>query len=164
MVPMPGPAIRTDIVDVYVFRGDRTRSLEFLQLRRAATAMLPGTWQPVMGHVRDDETASQCARRELAEETGFGGDEVLGWWQLESPNAYFLHARDCMMLSPCFAVRVGPRAEPALNHEHDASRWVCRDAADRAFLWPGQRQAITQIVRDIVEPGSPAEPYLRLPR
>ncbi|HEX9708613.1 MAG TPA: NUDIX domain-containing protein, partial [Candidatus Thermoplasmatota archaeon] len=105
---MPGPSIRTDIVDVYVFRlpkravpataAPRAARPEFLQVHRA-TGALSGTWQPVMGHVRDGETAVEAALRELGEEAGYAlGRGLRALWQLESPNTYFLASHDCMML------------------------------------------------------------------
>ena len=69
---MAGPSVRTDIVDVYVFRHGATGGrgdVQFLQMRRCHGAMA-GTWQPVMGHVEEGETATETAARELAEETG----------------------------------------------------------------------------------------------
>jgi 8-oxo-dGTP pyrophosphatase MutT (NUDIX family) len=171
MPAMPGPALRTDVVEVYVFRRTGVNpaagagaKLELLQMRRAAGTMLGGTWQPIMGHVEADETAVACALRELAEETGYAPDAgLLGLWQLEEPNVYFLAGPDCIMLGPCFVAEVDPVRAPVLDGEHDAVRWVPRDAADRMFLWPGQRKAVSQLVRDILEPGSPVEPVLRLP-
>ena len=163
---MTGPAIRTDIVDVYVFRrpSGGTARVEFLQLhRQVGEKDLPGTWQPVMGHMEAGETAARTALRELGEETGFTPAAGLtGFWQLESPNAYFLHSHECFVMSPCFAVEVEPALEPRLDASHDTYRWVGRSGVDRAFLWPGQRQAIGQIVRDVLEPGAPAEPVLRI--
>ena len=161
---MPGPIVRTDIVEVYVFRAapGRTAAAEFLQLRRAATALLPGTWQPVMGHLLADERAAAGALRELGEETGLHAAAIEGFWQLEEVNAFFLHAREWILLSPGFAARAPARWEPTLNDEHDAHRWVRRDHADRAFLWPGQRHAVAQIARDILPPGSEVEPLLRI--
>ncbi len=114
---MPGPVIRTDIVDVYVFRRPEGRAgrVAFLQLRRVATEKdLPWTWQPVMGHIEEDERAAFTALRELGEETGFGIDRgLIGFWQLESPNTYFLHSHECFVMSPCFAVEV----KPGLDHD-----------------------------------------------
>ena len=163
---MPGPPVRTDIVDVYVFRrpGGRTTDVQFLQIHRTATEKdLPETWQPVMGHVEGDERAAQTALRELWEETGFAlGRGLIGFWQLESPNTYFLHSHECFVMSPCFAAEVTPGTEPVLDPTHDAHRWVDRAGVDRTFLWPGQRQAIGQIVRDVLEPGALAEPVLRI--
>ncbi len=163
------PPIRTDIVDVYVFRRARSETrhpesdLEFLQLHRVPTISLPDTWQPVMGHMHPEETPAATALRELAEETGYRpGAGLLGFWQLEEPNTYFLNSHHCFVMSPCFAAEVEPGRAPLLDADHDAARWVARPLADRAFLWPGQRRAVAATVRDILEPGSPVEPLLRI--
>lgn len=165
------PQLRTDIVDVYVFRraigGHVSGGVELLQLRRAKGA-LSGTWQPVMGHAATGETAAETALRELAEETGFSPDtpeparRVLNLWQIEELNAYFLASKDAIVLSPCFVAEVPAGAEPVLNDEHDAARWVRRDHADRMFLWPGQRQAIRAIFRDILAADSPLRDAMRI--
>lgn len=170
---MPGPSIRTDVVDVYVFRrcaackGD-PGSVEFLQLRRSSRVKaLAGTWQPVMGHVEAGESATQTALRELSEETGIRPGEprraLLGLWQLESLNTFFLASIDAVMMSPCFAAQVGPECEPVLDETHDAFRWVARDHTDRLFMWPGQRVAIEQIVRDILPEESSVRAVLKIP-
>lgn len=164
---MPGPKVRTDIVEVYVFRRAARGVAEFLQLRRSNGAMA-GSWQPVMGHIEEGETAAAAAIRELHEETGFTpgpGPEkksLTAMWQLESVNAFFLATHDAILLSPGFAAEIAPGHEPKLDDAHDAHRWVPRDQADRLFVWPGQRQAIHQIITDILAPDSPAEPHLRI--
>jgi len=149
---MPGPTVRTDIVDVYVFRltGGGCAGVEFLQARRVKGKMA-GTWQPVMGHIEAGETAVDTAMRELAQETQYKPNAgLIGMWQLESVNTYFLASEDCVVLAPCFGAQVDAGVEPRLNDEHDAFRWVRRDHVDRVFVWPGQRVAIEQIVRDIL--------------
>ncbi|MEX2545988.1 MAG: NUDIX domain-containing protein [Phycisphaeraceae bacterium] len=185
------PPIRTDIVDVYVFRTppatpatpatpitpatlpappnpnlevrNPRSEIHFLQLHRVPTISLPNTWQPIMGHMHEHETAAQTALRELAEETGYApGAGLVSFWQLEEPNTYFLHSHQCIIMSPCFAAHVAGDIEPTLDADHDAVRWVPRPYADRAFLWPGQRTAVAAIVRDILDPTSPVEPLLRI--
>lgn len=184
---MPGPVIRSDIVEVYVFRrtmpagalGDR---VEFLQGRRAK-GHLKGTWQPVMGHVEQGETAMAAALRELAEEAGYatsigharghgaGGlaeahlktiGGLIGLWQLENLNTYFLASIDTIVMGPGFAAEVSPGLDPVMDDSHDAFRWVPRDRADRHFIWPGQRQAIEQVIRDILDPDSPTRDVLKI--
>ena len=151
-----GPTIRNDIVDVYVFRrrpaGGR-QTVEFLQMHRVPGIALPDTWQPVMGHMEEGETAARTALRELREETGYApGDGLLGFWHLELVNTYFLHAHENIVMSPCFAAEVVDGRDPVMDHTHDALRWVTREQADRSFLWPGQRTSIQQILRDILDP------------
>ncbi len=165
---MPGPSVRTDIVDVYVFHRTGVRpggvNLQFLQLHRAGGAM-SGTWQPVMGHVEEQESAVQAALRELREETGFaaGAEQLLvGFWQLETLNSYFLARHDCIMHSPCFAAQVRDNAEPVLDAAHDGHRWVDGDQVDRLFMWPGQRGAVEHIVRDLMAAEAPVAEALRI--
>ena len=159
---MAGPEIRADIVDVYVFRRVGPVAVEFLQMRRAQGA-LTGTWHPVMGHCDGDETAAQTAVRELAEETSYSTARgLMGLWQIESLNSYFLASHNTIVLSPCFAAQVRPDVEPTLDASRDDYRWVKRDHLDRTFLWPGQRQAISQIMRDIVPTDSPVAAMLRI--
>ena len=163
---MAGPEIRTDIVELYIFRrpagGGATLGLEVLQLQRAADAALPGTWQPMMGHIDEGESASRAALREAGEELGLSRTAIQGFWQLEEPSCFYLHAAEAIMLSPCLALQVAADWQPTLNHEHSAHRWVPRGRVDRAFLWPGQRRAIAAIQRDILEADSPTEALLRI--
>jgi len=165
---MAGPPVRTDIVDVYVYRRARTgtrRNCQFLQMRRQAGA-LAGSWQPVMGHIEEGETASQAAARELAEETGWtlqtNNASVLGFWQLEEVNTYFLHRLNCIMMSPCFAVEVTATSEPTPDESHDAHRWILRDQVQACFVWPGQRTAVAAILRDLVSAQLPVADHLSI--
>jgi 8-oxo-dGTP pyrophosphatase MutT (NUDIX family) len=162
---MPGPTIRTDIVEVFVFRRPPGRrgatGVELLQLRRVKPPV-SGSWQPIMGHIEQNETAVRAAVRELREETGFDAALCRGFWQLESLDTFFLAGSDTVMMCPLFAVEAPADFVPKLDDTHDAHRWVARDAADRAFLWPGQRAAVRQIVDDVLPVDSPMEPLLRI--
>ncbi len=161
--------LRTDIVEVYIFRVANAEAelIELLQMRRSQHEVLPGTWQPVMGHVNPGETADAAAIRELYEETGYGrsesGDYALtGMWQLEQPNCYFLNAYDSIIISPCFAARVEYGPAPRMDSSHDAFRWIPAADAESLFLWPGQRIAVRQIMEDIISSESAIEPVLRV--
>jgi dATP pyrophosphohydrolase len=157
------------VIDVYVLRRGQGCAVEFLQMHRAK-GVLSGTWQPVMGHSHEGETAVQTALRELREETGFAPDapgstgplKLLNLWQLEEPNIYFLASLDTIVMGPCFAAEVAGGAEPVLNDEHDAHRWIERAHADRYFLWPGQRKALRQIIDDVLSPDAPSAPLLKI--
>lgn len=157
-----GPRVRTDIVDVYVFRDGAGGAIELLQLRRAGPP-LEGSWHPVMGHVEPGETASACARRELGEEVGLapGDGAWLGFWALERTHPYYVAAIDSIVLSPRFAAQVRAGWEPRLNVEHTAHRWVVSTEGDRWFVWPGQREAVREVVS--IARGGPERAWLALP-
>jgi 8-oxo-dGTP pyrophosphatase MutT (NUDIX family) len=161
---MAGPPIRSDIVDVYVLRrkpSPRAR-VEFLQMRRAEGAMI-GSWHPVMGHSHEGETAVATGLRELAEETSYARNHgLIGFWQLELVNTYYLASHETIVMSPGFAAEVDSSIEPTLDSSHDDFRWVPYDLVDRRFLWPGQRAAITHILRDVISSDSPGSEHLKL--
>lgn len=157
-----GASVRADIVDVYVFRRGRPGP-EFLQLLRSKPP-LDGTWQPIMGHCEEGESAQACAERELMEEVGLspGGRAMLGMWALEQVHPYFLAALNCVVMSPRFAVEVDGGWAARLNAEHSSHRWVAAGHAGRAFMWPGQRGAVREIVDEIVSGDSLSRDRLRV--
>ncbi|MCE7972900.1 MAG: NUDIX domain-containing protein [Leptolyngbya sp. PLA1] len=165
---MPGPAIRTDVVDVYVFRRRAqgpgvAGGVEFLQLRRVEEPAA-GTWQPVMGHIEADEAPTRAAVRELGEEIGLrpGMPGWLGLWALQEVRPYYLASANALMMSVCFALEVDEEFEPHAGPEHNDHRWVWSSEAERAFLWLSQRAACEEILREIVPPDSAVRDLLRV--
>lgn len=165
VVPGQGPRVRSDVVEVMVFRADDpgTGAPELLQIQRAKEP-LKGTWQPVMGHIEAGETAVAAALRELHEEVGLSAASAacLGVWALEQVHPYYIAAIDCVMLPPRFAVRAAPGWMPRLNAEHTAHRWVAADEAGRWFMWPGQAAAARELIEHLLAPGSACREALRI--
>ena len=151
--------VSANLVDVYVFRRRGGGAVELLLLRRRPGARLGGTWQAVHGKVEAGESAWQTALRELREETGLA---PTAFWQLESVNTFYMAAPDRVMLCPCFAAEVDRRATVTLSDEHTEHRWEPAERAMAEFMWPGQRQAVRELLEHIVTP-SGAEPHLRIP-
>jgi len=156
-----GPVVRTDIVEVFVYRRSPRLSYELLQLRRASGTMA-GTWQPVLGHVLAGESALGCAARELREETGLGPGVLLASHALERVHPFYLPAQDAVVMSPRFAVEAPLGWEPTLNAEHDAHRWVHQGRAGLAFVWPSQIAAWGEIEQHVLSPASRARPLLEV--
>lgn len=168
--PRGGARIRADVVDVYIFRRENTAgasnppgAIEFLQLRRAKEP-LKGTWHPLMGHVEDGERCAECALRELREEVGLSPNDpqCRGVWALEQVHPYYVPQIDSVVLSPRFVVEAAPGWEPKRNDEHDAHRWVDAASVESSFLWPGQKAACAEIVREIAPDGSASRAHLRI--
>lgn len=165
--PKGGPMVRSDVIDVYVFRradgSASAREVQVLQLLRAKEP-LASTWHPIMGHVEAGESAVDAAIRELMEEVGLKVESsaCLGFYAMEQTYPYFVADLDCIVASPRFAVEVAPSWSPALNAEHSDARWIglpfhAGQPGEDFFLWPGQRLCIADLVRDIV----PAESLTR---
>jgi 8-oxo-dGTP pyrophosphatase MutT (NUDIX family) len=161
-MPLGGPRVRTDVVEVFVFRRpvDHDGPAEFLQLFRASEP-LARTWHPILGHVEPGETAVDTAVRELREEIGLAVDSAgfLGLWALEQVHPYYIAQIDAIVMGPRFAARVVADWEPRLNDEHSAHRWV---TAAGSFMWPGQKRAIAEILREIVDARSLTREALRV--
>src|SRR3954453_13870228 len=109
---------RPDLVDCWIYR-DGAAGAEILLIRRAPGRILPGLWQCVSGKLEPGERIAEGALRVVPEETGFEGDATLPLYALhlvnQSPEPLF-HA---VVTSGFFTVRLEPRAEPRLSHEHD---------------------------------------------
>lgn len=161
---MPGPRIRSDIGDLYIFR--RTPAIEFLQLRRVGGS-LHGSWHPVMGGIEEGETAPEAMLREMHEEVGLEATDrrVLGYWALGAAGAAYLPPRrvseELILIGPKLALEVAPGWEPTLNDEHDGVRWIAEPKIDALFMWPNQRAAAREVI-SMLEPGCAAEPFMKL--
>ena len=79
---------RPDLVDVWIFRVGPA-GLEILLMRRS---LRPAPGRPLAGRVRArieaGERVATAARRELAEETGFDGDRVEAFYDLDLVNQF----------------------------------------------------------------------------
>ena len=156
---------RPDLVDAWIFRDRKGgpvaatgaaadgSGIEILMLRRAPTKhVLPGLWQCVSGGLEPGESVAQGALRELREETGFGPDQIVGFYDLDQINQFHEPTVEAIMSSAVFAGRVRAGAEPVMSHEHDSMRWVSPEEALRLAVWPAYRESITRIVENLLDP------------
>jgi 8-oxo-dGTP pyrophosphatase MutT (NUDIX family) len=147
---------RPDLVDCWITRiatsARGVQSTEILLVRRAPGRILPGLWQCVSGGLEADERVAHGALREVREETGFGGDAIEAFYDLDLVNQFHEPSVDAIMTAAVFAVRVHPDAEPTLSAEHDEARWLDIDDALDEVVWPGYRTAIQRIRDDLADP------------
>jgi 8-oxo-dGTP pyrophosphatase MutT (NUDIX family) len=147
---------RPDLIDCWMFRVGRTaRDIarpEILLIRRAPGRILPGLWQCVSGSLEPGERVALGALRELAEETGFGGADIEGFYDLDLVNQFHEPSVDGIMTAAVFAVRLHPDAEPRLSSEHDGATWHALEEAHEQVIWPGYRTAIERIRDDLSDP------------
>jgi dATP pyrophosphohydrolase len=133
-------------------------SHEFLQLRRRPGKYMGDTWQLVTGGIEEGETAWQAALRELREETSLVPIE---FYQVDVVNTFYLASTDRISHSPMFCAIVNVDAVVRINSEHTAMRWVPREQMMEVVMWPGERAALGEVFREILDNG-PAKPYLRI--
>jgi 8-oxo-dGTP pyrophosphatase MutT (NUDIX family) len=125
---------------------------EILLIRRSPGRILPGLWQCVSGALEPGERVSAGALRELAEETGFGPNEIEAFYDLDLVNQFHEPSVDGIVTAAVFAVRLRTDAEPKLSAEHDDANWHDLDEAHQQVIWPGYRTAIERIRDDLSEP------------
>lgn len=161
--PSHGARVRTDIVDVYIFRRPGAGEPEFLQLLRSGEP-LDNTWHPVMGHIEVGESAVECAVRELREEVGLGvpSAPLLGLFALEQVHPFYIAAIDTIVLSPRFAAEVTAAWEPTINREHTRWRWIPSAEAHERFMWPGQLASVREIIASLLPERSLSREHLRV--
>lgn len=165
---MNGPELRTDMVLVYVFRrAHETGEVSLLQVRRTREPFA-GTWQTVAGSIERGERAVAAAARELREEIALDvrTPACLGFWRLDRVRPFYMpafkgSARDAVILAPSFAAEAAPSWSARLNDEHDASRWVGASEVRASFMWPGQVEAIGEVLGWLAE-ATPARAHLRI--
>jgi dihydroneopterin triphosphate diphosphatase len=145
MTPRPFKIPRSVLVVIH------TRALDVLLIERADR---PGFWQSVTGSLdAEHEALADTARREVAEETGITGGELLDW-----------HLSNVYEIYPVWRHRYAPGVSHNTEHvfglalpepvavtlnprEHLQHLWLpWREAADRCFS-PSNAEAILQLPR-----------------
>lgn len=121
--------------------------LRFALFRRADGAY----WQGVAGGGEADESPSQAARRETAEEAGLDGDVELVELDARATIPVVHVTGECtwgpdVLVIPefTFGVRVD-RPELTLSHEHTEYGWFDLDAALKAVRWDSNRSALWEL-------------------
>jgi dihydroneopterin triphosphate diphosphatase len=152
--------LRPDLVDCWLFRVGKSGEAEILLIRRAPGRILPGLWQCVSGGVEPAERVALAALREVAEETGYNGDAIEAFFDLDLVNQFHEPSVDGILQSAVFALRVRNGVEPVLSHEHTAFRWLPIDDAWREVIWPGYRDAIGRVRDHLLDPTR--APWFRL--
>lgn len=144
------PAIVSRVVEVVVFRVEETGARVLLLRRASGERVHPGIWQIITGTIEAGESAVRTALREITEETGLTPEK---FWAVPFVNQFYDPGKDEVHLIPFFAARVPPEADAWLSPEHSESRWLSFPEAGRMLIWPGQRDGLEIVRREIVEGG-----------
>lgn len=131
---------------------------QHLQLRRAPGDYMGGHWSLCRGRCEGAETSVQAALRELHEETGLTPFE---FYRLSSLEQFYMDAIDTIWHVPFFVAVVAPTAEPTLNEEHDAHRWVSDAEIESQLCWPSEFPLIAEC-RKFILSNHPSKRLMRI--
>jgi len=134
-------------IAIYPFRllnGDR----EYMLFHR--TPQAGDFWQGVTGGVEDDETPLEAANRELLEESGIVGLELIAFGEIrkfpipESMKHYF-SSETTALAEYSYYVMLESECVPVLDDkEHDQWRWVSLSDAIELLFWEGNKESLRE--------------------
>ncbi|MEO0250523.1 MAG: NUDIX domain-containing protein [candidate division WOR-3 bacterium] len=116
---------------IIVFRIENGRPL-YLLLEQSSE------WGFPRGHLEDGETEEDTARRELAEETGFTGVEMVPDFR-EVIEYWFKRDGDSIHKKVIFFLARADENEPTLSHEHEDAGWFDFEEAEKRARYRSQR-------------------------
>lgn len=115
----------------------------------------PSYWGFPKGHLEDGETEEDTARRELAEETGFTGVEIVQGFR-EIIEYWFKRDGDSIHKKVIFFLARVDENEPRLSHEHEDAGWFEFEEAERRARYRSQRALLRKAherVKEIIGDG-----------
>lgn len=133
--------ILTKYIECIVYR--RTKEgIKFLILRRSNyTTVYPGIWQIVTGRIEGNETASECAIRELREETGLKIERCFAFPKVS--QFYTLH-NDTINLVPTFIAET-KEENVKISNEHTEYKWLALEDAHKELFLVTQKEMLLQV-------------------
>jgi len=135
--------IKSKIIEAHIFK-IVDNELQYLLLKRSETEIYPGIWQMVTGEIEVNETAYECAIREIKEETGLSPKE---FFIVPNINSFYSEINDSIIMVPVFAARVESKSKVKISDEHSDYVWASINEAKKLLAWPGQINSI-QIIED----------------
>jgi lipoyl(octanoyl) transferase/dATP pyrophosphohydrolase len=117
---------------------------------------LPEFWQGVSGALEPDESFSDAARREVAEETGFSLTAVV---DAEFQHAYPIRPQwrphygpvPTEVVERVFFAQVAASAKPMLSTEHRSWRWCSPREAAELLTFGGNAQCLAAVERRVAK-------------
>ncbi|HEX2721922.1 MAG TPA: ATPase, T2SS/T4P/T4SS family [Gemmatimonadaceae bacterium] len=146
------------VVDVYLIR-PLPEGWLILTVQRAADTRCPGAWETIHGRLDEGERPEDGAIREVREETGL---DVARLYNV-TVQPFYLHRFGAVQLAVVFAAFVGEPAEVTLGAEHQAFEWLSPHDVAARFIWPREKEALSQILHLLAGgDAGPVEDVLRV--
>lgn len=105
-------------------------------------------WQMITGRIEEYESAVECARREILEETGL---QVPTLMVVPYIASFYFAPDDSIHHVPVFAAEVAGDAAVRLSGEHDTYAWLGFDKAWEQLVFPGHREGLRILREYLVE-------------
>ena len=151
-------AVTPGVVDVYVIR-PLAEGWKVLTVQRANDTRCPGAWETIHGRLDSNERPEAGAVREVREETGL---DVARLYNV-TVQPFYLHMFETVQLAVVFAAFVDEPAEVKLGEEHQSYEWLSPHDASSRFIWPREREALSQILHLLAGGNAgPVEDVLRV--
>lgn len=115
----------SNTIQAHVVRKNFDGNFEFLVLKRSNyCSIYPNIWQVVTGTIKENETALDCAIRELYEETTLIPLKI---WKIPYVALFYNHLDNKIHTSPVFGFLVSYDNEVIISEEHSDFLWLPLD-------------------------------------
>ncbi len=136
------PQIVSNTIQFHIAAYSETeQQYKFLIIQRASDLLIyPNVWQVITGTIENDETAVNCALREVQEEIGLNLSNTK-LFTIPYVTKFFVPKRDYISLAPVFGAIIDKNSRILLSAEHQAYKWVSANEFDSTIILPSHREA-----------------------
>ncbi|MGB9852631.1 MAG: NUDIX hydrolase [Candidatus Kapaibacteriota bacterium] len=100
---------------------EQIKCFKYLALKRSSkNPIYPGIWQAITGTIENDETAIECAIREIKEETGLTPKQI---WTIPYVGVFFDPYKNAINAVPVFGALVDFVEQIKISSEHEGYGW-----------------------------------------
>ena len=141
------PQLRSDVVEVYVFRW-RNGQIETLFGKRKAPQPGGAIWQSFSARIDVGEATLEAAKRAVLRSCGL---QTIDLYALDQTHQFFDHQRDMIVIAPVLAATVHAMT-PKAGPDFETVEWLDAATAVQSLFIAANRDSLRRLI-ELLGPG-----------